>query len=143
MGAMTREMIEAVLARHAAAYQARDVDALTAEHTPDGMFDSPAYGLVRGREAIRNVYVYWYKGFPDFLLTFEPPLIDPPRASFFWSFVGTAAGAFFGEVQPGAKVTMIGASEYLCSDEGIVSARHVFDFSGLLVRAGALKVKPS
>lgn len=140
---MTRDRIEALLARHAAAYVARDVDALAAEHAVDGRFESPAYGLVSGRDAIRNVYVYWYKGFPDFLITFDPALIDPPRASFFWNFTGTAASAFFGEVQPGAKVSMIGASEYHCSDEGIVLARHVFDFSGLLVRAGALKIKPA
>lgn len=140
---MTRDEIQALLARHQAAYVSRDPDALAETHAPDGTFESPAYGVVRGREAILGVYRYWYQGFPDFLLTFERPLIDPPRASFFWSFVGTAAGSFFGEVKPGARITMTGAAEYECSPAGIVIARHVFDFSGMLVKTGALKVKPA
>ena len=38
---------------------------------------------------------------------------------------------------------MQGAAEYTFSETGIVSARHVFDFSGTLLRAGVLKVKPA
>ena len=140
---MTRAAIEELLARHKAAYLRRDVEALAACHAPDGSFESPAYGTVNGREAIRDVYRYWYRAFPDFLLTWESPLIDPPRASFFWTFDGTVEGPFFGEVKPGSKVHMLGASECECGAAGIVAIRHVFDFSGTLVRAGVLKVKPS
>ena len=38
---------------------------------------------------------------------------------------------------------MQGAAEYTVSEQGIVAARHVFDFSGTLMRAGVLKVKPA
>lgn len=140
---MTRGAIEEMLARHKAAFADRDIEALTAMHTPDGTFDSPAYGLVRGRDAIRDVYRYWYRAFPDFMLTWQQALIDPPHASYFWTFEGTAEGPFFGEVRSGTRIAMIGAAQNLFSDEGIVSTRHVFDFSGALVRAGVLKVKPS
>ena len=140
---MTRADIEAHLARHQAAYLRRDVAALAECHTVDGTFESPAYGLVHGRDAIREVYRYWYRAFPDFILTWKHALIDPPRASFFWSFEGTTEGPFFGEVKAGSRITMIGASECLFSAEGIVEIRHVFDFSGTLVRTGALKVKPA
>lgn len=140
---MTRGAIEELLARQKAAYLQRDVEALTGCHTVDGTFESPAYGLVHGREAIRDVYRYWYRAFPDFLLTWESPLIDPPRASFFWTFDGTAEGPFFGDVRPGSKIHMIGASECECTAGGIAAIRHVFDFSGTLVRAGVLKVKPA
>ena len=140
---MTRGAIEELLARQKAAYLRRDVDALAACHAPDGTFQSPAYGLVTGRDAIRDIYRYWYRAFPDFLLTWESALIDPPMASFFWTFEGTAEGPFFGEVRPGTKVKMIGATEATCSVEGFTGIRHVFDFSGTLVRAGVLKVKPS
>lgn len=140
---MTREAIEELLARHKAAYLRRDVEALTQCHSVEGTFESPAYGTVRGRDAIRDVYRYWYRAFPDFLLTWESPLIDPPRASFFWTFDGTAEGPFFGEVKAGSKVRMVGASECQVADDGILTIRHVFDFSGTLVRAGVLKVKPS
>jgi predicted ester cyclase len=140
---MTRAAIEELLAVHKAAFERRDVDALTAAHAVEGTFESPAYGVVRGRAAIREIYRYWYGAFPDFLLTWESALVDPPRASFFWAFEGTAAGPFFGDVRPGTRVAMIGAAEYRFADDLIVSARHVFDFSGMLVRTGVLKIKPA
>lgn len=140
---MTRAAIEEILARHKEAFARRDAEALAAMHTEEGTFESPAYGLVKGREKIREIYHYWYGAFPDFLLTWESALIDPPRASFFWTFAGTATGPFFGEVKIGSKISMIGAAEAELSPEGIVSIRHVFDFSGTLVRAGVLKVRPT
>ena len=140
---MTRETIEERLAAHKEAFARRDIDALAAAHVENGTFESPAVGVVRSRSAIRDVYRYWYEAFPDFLLTWEHALIDPPRASFLWTFDGVAAGPFFGEARPGTRVTVTGAAEYLFTDEGIESARHVFDFSGVLVRAGVLKVKPT
>src|SRR5687767_11739288 len=129
---MTRMAIEELLARQKEAFARRDVEALTAIHAPDGTFESPAVGVVTGRQAIRDVYAYWYRAFPDFLLSWESALIDPPRASYFWTFTGTAAGPFFGEVKVGSKVTMTGAAEATFGDAGLISIRHVFDFSGTL-----------
>ena len=140
---MTRAAIEQLLAQHKDAFARRDSEALARTHAPEGTFESPAYGLVTGRDAIRDIYRYWYVAFPDFLLTWDSALIDPPRTSFIWTFAGTAAGPFFGDVKVGAKVNMLGAAEYTMSDEGIIVARHVFDFSGTLMRAGVLKVKPA
>ena len=140
---MTRNQIEELLAKQKEAFARRDQEALTRLHAPEGTFESPAYGLVTGRQAIGDVYRYWYAAFPDFILSWESALIDPPRASYFWTFKGTAAGPFFGDVKVGSKITMIGAAELLCGPEGIVAIRHVFDFSGTLMRAGVLKVKPA
>ena len=140
---MTREEIERQLADHQAAFDARDADALAAGHAVDGTFESPAAGLVRGRAAIHDVYRYWYTAFPDFRLTWESAVIDPPRAAVFWTFEGTSAGPFFGEVRPGTHVKMIGAAEYTFTDAGIISVRHIFDFSALLVSTGILKIKPA
>lgn len=140
---MTRETIERLLAEHKAAFAARNAETLAEGHAIDGTFESPAAGLVRGRTAILEVYRYWYRAFPDFLLTWEPALIDSPRAAVFWTFTGTLAGPFFGQVRPGTHVKMIGAAEYTFGDEGIVSVRHVFDFSAVLVATGVLKVKPA
>ena len=140
---MTREGIEELLAKQKEAFARRDASALASLHAPDGTFESPAYGVVSGRQAILDVYRYWYSAFPDFLLTWESAIIDPPRASYFWSFTGTAAGPFFGEVKIGSKVSMIGATELVVGTQGIIRTRHVFDFSGTLMRAGVLKVKPT
>ena len=140
---MTRDAIEMLVARHKEGYARRDVEALVATHAEHATFDSPAYGVVQGRDAIRDIFQYWYNAFPDMLLTWESALIDPPRASWFWTLDGTASGQFFGDVKVGSKVHMIGASECECSEEGIVAIRHVFDFSGALVRTGVMKMKPS
>ncbi len=77
------------------------------------------------------------------MLAWGVPVIEPPRAAVFWAFDGTTAGPFFGEVRPGTPVKMSGAAEFVFSDEGIVSVRHIFDFSQALVTAGVLKIKPS
>ena len=140
---MTRQAIENLLARQKAGFARRDPEALAALHAPDGVFESPAYGIVTGRDAIRDVYRYWYSAFPDFLLTWDHALIDPPRASYFWTFTGTAAGPFFGDVKVGSRVNMIGATECRFEDDSILTIRHVFDFSGALLRTGVLKVKPA
>lgn len=140
---MTRAEVEQWLADHQAGFTARSADALAATHAPEGTFESPAHGTVRGRDAIRAVYDYWYSAFPNFTLTWGTPVIEPPRAAVFWSFEGTTAGPFFGEVRPGTVVKMSGAAEFVFSDQGIVSVRHIFDFSQALVTAGVLKIKPT
>src|SRR5690349_13168481 len=109
---MTRSAIERRLAEHQAGFLARSPDALAASHAPDGVFESPAHGNVRGRDAIREIYRYWYRAFPDFMLTWERALIDPPRAALFWKFEGTTTGHFFGDVRPGTPIKMVGAAEY-------------------------------
>ena len=140
---MTRATVEQFLAVHQAGFLARSADALAATHAPDGTFESPAHGVVRGREAILGVYRYWYEAFPDFMLIWGTPVIEPPRAALFWTFEGTTTGPFFGDVRPGTAVKMSGAAEYLFGDNGIVSVRHIFDFSQVLVAAGVLRIKPT
>jgi predicted ester cyclase len=139
---MTRADLEQRLAQHQAAFDARSPDQLASLHELEGTFESPAHGLVAGRESIRSVYKYWYVAFPDFTLRWESPIIDPPRAAVFWIFEGTAAGPFFGDVKPGSRVKVKGAAEFTYGETGIASVRHVFDFSALLVSTGVLKIKP-
>ena len=139
---MTRADIEALLSRHREAFLRRDADALTADHAEEGTFESPAHGVVRGRKGIHGIYTYWFDAFPDLVLTWDSVVIDDDRAAFFWTFEGTTRGAFFGVARPGTRVNMIGAADYRFSDGLVQSARHVFDFSGMLIRTGVLKTKP-
>lgn len=139
---MTRPDIEALLARHQAAFLRRDAAALAADHLPDGTFESPAHGVVRGRDAIEQVYVYWFAAFPDLELRWDSAVIDGDRAMLFWTFTGTAQGSFFGVDGAGARVSMIGAADYRFAGDGVESVRHVFDFSGMLLKTGVLKARP-
>jgi len=140
--AMTRQEVEALLERHQASFASRDVKALADQHVEDGTFESPAHGVVRGRPAIEGVYRYWFEAFPDLSLTWDSAVIDGDRAAFFWTLTGTAQGVFFGVAGTGARVTMIGAADYRFAGGRIASARHIFDFSGMLMKTGALKARP-
>jgi predicted ester cyclase len=139
---MTRAEVERRLAEHQAGFLARSPALLAETHAVDGTFESPAHGMVRGRDAIRDVYQYWYNAFPDFMLTWRTPVIDPPIAAVFWKFDGTVTGPFFGEVRAGTPIRMLGAAEYTFGEAGIVAVRHIFDFSAVLVNAGVMKIKP-
>ena len=139
---MTRAEVLTMIERHRQAFLSRSAEALAAGHAEDGTFESQAAGLVSGRANIKGVYEYWLKAFPDLEFTWDEPVIDGDRFSLFWHFKGTLAGEFFGHTRSGSRVEFAGAGEYLLSPQGIVSARHVFDFTGALVSAGVLKVKP-
>jgi len=140
---MTRDEIGALLDRHQEAFARRDPDALAAQHAEGGSFESPAHGLVEGRARIADIYRYWFTAFPDLQLHLGPPIIGDDRAAVFWKFVGTAHGPFFGIVGAGTRIEMSGAAEYVLGDGAIQSVRHIFDFSGVLMKTGVLKVKPS
>lgn len=139
---MTRSEIDAFLARHQQSFASRSAATLAADHTEHGTFHSPAAGTVTGQVEIRKTYEYWLAAFPDMDFNWGPPIIEGDRVALFWHFGGTVAGQFFGEVRPGTRVQFDGAAEYLVSPEGIVSARHIFDFTGALVTAGVLRVRP-
>lgn len=139
---MTRSEISALLDRHQRAFASHNPVTLAAGHVVDGTFESQAAGLVRGREAIEGVYAYWLNAFPDLSFTWREPVIDGDRVALFWHFRGTLAGDFFGHARPGSHVEFDGAGDYLVSPDGIVTAKHVFDFTGALIAAGVMKVKP-
>ena len=140
---MTRDEIATLLVRHQEAFLRRDAEALTSHHAADGTFESPAHGTVTGRGPINDVYRYWFTAFPDAQFSWQPPLIDGDRAAVFWTFGGTARGPFFGIVGAGTRVDMKGAAEYTFGGGFIRSVRHFYDFSGVLLKTGVLKVKPS
>jgi predicted ester cyclase len=138
---MTRHEIAAFLERHQHSFASRDPLRIAADHAEHGTFESPAAAIVHGREAIVGVYRYWLQAFPDMEFTWRAPIIEGTRVALFWHFRGALQGNFFGHVGHGARVEFAGAAEYEMSPDGIVSAKHVFDFTGSLVAAGVLKLK--
>jgi hypothetical protein len=140
---MTRSEVEAFLARHKQSFDGRSAVTLAADHAEAGTLQTPAEGTVTGRVEIQRVYDFWLTAFPDMEFVWDDPVVEGNRVALFWEFSGTSSGQFFGDVRPGIPVRFNGAAEYLLSPEGIVTARHVYDFTGALVSAGALKVKPT
>ncbi len=116
---MNRSDVDALLDRHQQSFRSRSAETLAGDHTEHGTFSSPATGTVTGRAEVQRVYEYWLAAFPDMDFTWSAPIVE------------------------GTRVQFDGAAEYVVSPEGIVSARHQFDFTGALVLAGVLKVKPA
>jgi predicted ester cyclase len=140
---MTRDQVLTFLDRHRRSFDSRDPAVLAGDHLADGTFESQAAGLVTGRAAIEGVYRYWLEAFPDMVFDWRDPVIDGDRVALFWHFRGTLTGPFFGHTQPGTRVEFQGAADYVLGPAGIATAKHVFDFTGSLVSAGVLKVKPA
>ena len=140
---MTRSEVEAFLARHKRSFESRSAQTLAADHTEHGTMRTQAEGTISGRAEIQKVYEYWLTSFPDMEFEWDSVIVEGDRVAFLWHFGGTVSGQFFGEVKPGTRVRFDGAAQYTLSPEGIVSAHHVYDFTGALVTAGALKVKPT
>jgi len=140
---MRQSEIVTLLEHHHAAFARHDAATLAAQHVADGTFESPAVGVVRGRQAIEQVYRYWFTAFPDMLFTWGPPIVQDDRAALFWTLEGTVEGPFFGVPNPGTHVKVNGAALYTFRDGGILSAGHIFDFSALLMKAGILKARPA
>jgi hypothetical protein len=142
---MTRADIERLLQQHRDGFVQRDPVALAAGHLEEGTFESTATRVVRGRPAIEAVYRNWFAAFPDLMLHWDSSLIDEgqQRAMFFWTLTGTHRGVFFGIQGSGLQVSTEGAADFRFERGGILSVRHVFDFTGLLVAAGVLKARPA
>ena len=78
------------------------------------------------------------------MLAWGMPVIEPPRAAGFLdpsrALPRARSSARCGQER---LVKMSGAAEFVFGDEGIVSVRHIFDFSQALVSAGVLEIKPT
>jgi len=140
---MTREEIVAFFARRQAAVERRDANALAAFHAEDGVVESLMAGTVTGREAIAEVYQVWFKAFPDVAMTGNDLVIDGDRAVLINNVVGSDTGGFMGLPATGRSFRVSMIFIYTLKDGLIQHARHVYDFTGLLVQIGVLKARPA
>lgn len=140
---MTRDEIVALLARRQVAVDRRDPDALAQFHAEDSVVESLMAGTVTGRGAIADIYRAWFKAFPDVVMTGGDLLIDGDRAVLINSVVGSDIGGFMGLPATGRPFRVSMVFIFTLKDGLIQHARHVYDFTGLLVQIGVLKARPS
>jgi len=141
---MTREDIAGMFAERQKAVARRDAAAMAAFHAVEGTLDSPmAGGVILGRENIEKVFEAWFRGFPDLVSTEQDLVIEGNRVVSISHLEGHDSGGFMGLPATGKpfRVTLvfIGTVE----NGEIIDAKTVYDFSGLLMQIGVLKVKPS
>ena len=139
---MTRDEIQALLARREAAWRARDAAALASLHDPNGVVISPTGGVLEGRAEIERVYRLLFSAFPDLATHADASLIDGDRAVQVLRFSGTHAGDFFGLAATGRHMEVTTAFVLTLANGQILEERRIYDFTGVLVQVGVLKAKP-
>ena len=139
---MSREDINALFARRAAAWAARDAHALASLHSANGAVASPTGGVLEGREEIERISRLWFSAFPDLVFDVEDLVIDGNRVVEIAHVSGTHSGEFFGVAPSGRRVAFVMACVMTVENGEIAHERRVLDFTGVLVQVGVLKAKP-
>ena len=139
---MTREEMTALMTRWRTAFADRDTDTLIATHAEDCVIESPtAGGVTRGREGAARVYDAWFTAFPDLTVVAGDMLIDQNRAAHSLVLSGTHTGTFLGLPATG-KPFRVPLLLLVKAEKGLIThVRPFYDFSGVLIQIGVLKVK--
>ena len=138
---MTHDETVAFLLRRQDNFLRRDVAALTADHTPDGIVHSPLFPHVNGTAAIQTSYRTLFTIFPDWELRCDPPIVDGDRAAHPFAARATHVGEFMGLPGTGRRFQIHGCLLYALRDGLIAEERRVYDFTGLLIQLGVLRSK--
>ena len=140
---MTHADMEAFFAQRQKAWETYDPEALAEAHAEDGVLESLVGGTVRGRDAIKNIYVAWMFAFPDVQFQTEHLLVDGNRAAQFTKMTGTHRGEFCGLAATGRRFSVRCAFRFGFVDGKFAQEIRVYDFTGLLVQLGVLKATPA
>jgi C-1 hydroxylase len=139
---MKRAELQVLLDRHTRAWNQHDVETLAARHAEDGILVSPMFGTVTGRDQITRTYTSVFLIFPDWQISFDPPIIDGDRLAHPFTVTATQQGEFMGMAGTGRHCTFDGVSLVRLTADGLVAEeRRRYDFTGLLTQIGVLRVK--
>ena len=138
---MTDDEVRVFLQQHVEKFTHHDPVALAADYARDGVVESPRAGRCEGREAIEAVYRTWFAAFPDLTATVDDLLIEDDRAVVVCRIRATHRGEFLGFAGTGKQVEFPLVFLETVGDHEITHERRIYDFSGVLIRLGVLKVK--
>jgi steroid delta-isomerase-like uncharacterized protein len=140
---INREDITALFARRADLWARQDADALAADYAETATVDSPMQGRIEGRARIHDVYVSWFKSFPDLVYTSKALVIDGNLVAQFFNIRGTQSAPFGGVPATGRRFEINGAMLFTIGPDGLFThVQRVYDVTGMLVQLGVLKGKP-
>ena len=139
---MTDDRIAAFIARHTAAWNKRDAAVLCNNHSAAGVVLSPMFHRVEGRPQICRTYSELFAAFPDWHLEYGEPVVDVNRVAVYFTVAATHHGEFMGVAGSGRRCAFEGISLFrLSADLLIEEERRVYDFTGLLIQLGVLRVR--
>ena len=139
---MTRDEVERFLKRRERAWFDRDPSALAADHTEDGIVESPTHGTMTSRDAIRQVYATWFDAFPDLKFIQDDLIVEGDRAAVFFTSTGTHKKPFASVPATGRQMTIRGVFIMTFRDGLIAHEKRFYDSTALLLQIGVLKAKP-
>ena len=141
---MPNDQLAAFIVRHTAAWNRRDVGALTADHSENGIILSPMFARVEGRPQILASYTALFSAFPDWQLGYEDAICEGNRVAMPFSVKATHKGEFMGLAGTGKRCEFEGVSLFqLDGDLLIRDERRIYDFTGVLTWLGVLRVRPA
>ncbi len=141
---MTRDEVLDLIQRWLDNFAKRDLEAFGENYAPDAAYESPLVGgRIEGREAIVQSSRTFLSGFPDAVMTHEPPIIDGDRAVVLAEISGKHVGTFLGFAPTGKPMRIRLVFLLDVRDGHIILDRRLYDFTGLLVQVGVLKAKPA
>ncbi len=140
---MTRDEITAFFKARQAQWDARDHRGLADGHAPDSIIESPMFGRLQGREAIRESYANLFTTFPDWFLTIDDLVVDDQRVVQIFSVTATHVGEFMGLPGTNRRFTIQGVRIFQMGDHAIRHEKRMYDYTAMLVQVGVLKAKPA
>lgn len=138
---VTRPEVEALFAHRQRAYDDLDADALAADYAADAVIDSPLSGRHGKADAAANLAAV-FKAFLDMTMVTEALIIDGNRATQVLQIEGTNIGGLLGLPPSGKPFRIPAVFTYELRNGQIIREQRIYDFTGMLVQVGILKVKP-
>jgi steroid delta-isomerase-like uncharacterized protein len=141
---MTRDEIAAFFDAMQARWTARDHDGLAACYVADAVVESPMFGHLQGRQAIRDSFEALFNTFPDWELKVQDLLVDGDRVALIATVCATHVGEFMGLPGSNRRFTIQGVRQFELSSDGLIKhEKRLYDFTALLVQVGVLRARPA
>ena len=139
---MATEEFRTFVQRHIEHMGTHDAALMAADHSETGVVESPSTGTHQGRREIEHTYKRWNTAFPDLEFMVETMVVEENQVALFFRLVGTHQGDFLGLPATGKRIEFRGVFLQEWAQNQIVHERRIYDFSGLLIKLGILRVKP-
>jgi len=116
----------------------RKLDEAFALYAEDYIYHGPGGMELRGRQAIRDLWVVFFVGFPDLHTTVDDMIAEGDKLAVRWRIEGTHTGEFMG-IAPTNRKIEIGLNEIFRVENGQwAEAWDQYDMYGLMQQIGAI-----
>jgi steroid delta-isomerase-like uncharacterized protein len=140
---VTRDQIQALIARCLSAWQRRDVRALVDCYHQDCEIISPMFRTVRGRSEVEASLQDMFLAFTDFKIDVDDLIVDVAdgRVALITTTHATHHGEIFGLPPSGRRIKLHVVYAFHVQGDQIRFERRLYDYTGMLIQMGVLKAE--